>query len=428
MSQDTDLGLRGGSKLHDLLGLFSGYSHGKLGELARHARAYAVENGIEAAFKSLTSTSSLRISFHPGEQDIIVSSQGGYIVLDARTQLAGPGYHAFVVGFVDYLNRTHGWVWNFASAIQHFGDDTGYFSDRDFAALQRSMAQAFTTLSRSLLDSGDGPYDLCPMAINIDTPAFALTTLGPRDRAFFEDPEPEQFYPWWREGVTAETVRTMALCRMWLETLWRVPDMTGEVTDLTDLKRLLDRAIAMGARFAPHEGADDVAALLRGEPLTKADDVTCVGYARHPMRCILGQGWSLAVSSNYQQDFSSERVTCSFLSDDREVHVTLGYEPDSETLTWPKADVGEEYARYQTEHSWAILSTYSWVQDGQRLWVWQGMYQSHVGWAQISAVSASEDDQAWADKILRSVQADGYADSPVVDNIDQEGDGDSGLY
>src|SRR5438105_2346106 len=120
------LGLRGGSKLHDVLGLLSAYGTRKLKDLVGLAQAYARHHHVEAAFRSLQTSNGWRISFHPAAPDIVLGLSGGYVVLQAGTLETGPGYHAFVVGLIDYLSRQHQWVWEFRSTVRHFADDTGY--------------------------------------------------------------------------------------------------------------------------------------------------------------------------------------------------------------------------------------------------------------------------------------------------------------
>ena len=149
------LGLRGGRKLHGVMALFADYCASKLKEVVQHAHAYAAEQGLEATLRITRSQTQRRISFHPAAQDIILSFDAGYVVMDARTIEVGPGYHAFVVGFVDYLSRHHQWVWDFDNAKQGFSDDTGYYRDRDFGALETAMAGTLTWLRTTLLNLED---------------------------------------------------------------------------------------------------------------------------------------------------------------------------------------------------------------------------------------------------------------------------------
>lgn len=402
------LGLRAGSKLHGLLGLFADYGKAKLKDVVRHARDYARLHGIEAAFRDRRTVEATRISFHPAAEDIMLDSLGGYIVMDARTSGAGPGYHAFVVGFIDYLNRHKGWAWNAASAIQHFGDDTGYWSNRDFSALQNAMAGAFAELCE-VVALDPGPVHLCSLEYNLATDYFAATSLGLRDIAFFEQPAPENFFPWWEEGLTSSTLRNMALCKMWLETAWQPPGDPGQTAELEGVKQLIDRAVALGAEFASNEGACDIDTLLRGETLANADDVTCIGYGRYPTRYMGNGGWTLGLPGGYRQDISDDMYICSFVSEDRVVRLE-GEEAVTPLshLTWPQVegDAADEFARFETDRYWAILSAYATVEHGAQLWVWRGDYQSLAGSATVTAISRHQDDGAWAEKVLRSVDHD----------------------
>ena len=403
------LGVRCGSKLHEVLGLFAVYSDGKLKDLVRHGFVYASLHGVEPAFRNRSTARVTRFSFHPAADDIVLTCDGGYVVMDARTSAVGPGYHAFIVGFIDYLNQQKAWLWNVASAIQHFGDDTGFFGDRDFSALQNTMAGAFTELCQDLVTVGQGPFHLCNLDYNVAADYFAATSLGLRDIGFFEQPEPDNFFPWWDEGVTAATLRNMALCKMWLETSWQPPADASQASDLDSVKRLVDRAVALGAEFAVNEGAGDIDALLRGEALGNADDVTCVGYGRYPARYMGNGGWTLGLSGCYREDISDDMYTCSFVSDDRVVHLEA-YEAVTPLshLIWPEieGDADDECVRFKSGRYWAILSAYATVEHGAQLWVWRGAYQSLAGSAIVTAISRHQDDVAWGEKVLRSVDRD----------------------
>jgi hypothetical protein len=165
------LGLRGGSKLHDVLALLSPYGAKKLKDLVGLAQAYARHHDVEAAFRSHRVSGGWQISFHPAATDIFLSLEGGYVVIKADTLPAGPGYHAFVAGFIHWLPRHHQWVWEFRNAIRHFADDTGYIQNRDFSALQTVMADEFAAMCQGLVEipaDNKGPENVwLPQAFNL---------------------------------------------------------------------------------------------------------------------------------------------------------------------------------------------------------------------------------------------------------------------
>ena len=415
------LGLRGGSKLHNVLGLLNAYGQGKLKDLVALAQAYAKHHHVDAAFRSLRIEDGWRISFHPAAPDIVLSVSGGYVVLQADTLEAGPGYHAFVVDFIGYLSRQHQWVWEFRDAIQHFADDTGYFHDRDFAALQAVMATEFAAMCEGLLElekRAHVPHNIwLPAPLNLAAEPFAATSLGFRDRAFFDPPQPERFFPWWEEGLTPQVVKNMALCKMWLETSWQPPANAGEQRDLGACRDLIERARAMGAEFTDSEGAGDIDLLLRDEALDLLSDADNIGYWRRDAWYQDAGGWLIALPASHREEIGDEDQLCALVGDDRAVYMRCYVNAAEQTpLEWPepKTEGYREYLRFETEQCRVVIEAGEMDEDedGIRWWRWHGLYNAPTGSALITVVSSNEDDAAWAEKVLRSVQPPADAPDP----------------
>ncbi len=411
------LGLRAGSPLNALFGLFTLHGSRKLKELADHARAYAQHHHIEAAFRSYETQRGWHIVFHPAAPEIMASLQGSSVILDARTLEAGPGYHAFVVGFLDYLTEHHQWTWEVQSAPRHLGDDTGYAQDRDFAALQTLMAGEFTAMCHGLveLEAGDhSPQNVwLPQLFDLATDDFAATSLGFRDRAFFAAPNPDAFFPWWEGGVTAQTVKNLALSKMWLDVAWTPPANAREQQDLQTCRLLIDRARVLGATFADDQGSDDIDSLLCGEAVG-ADGI---GYLRQDTWYLETGGWWIALSTGYRAELDTDRQTWSLLSDDRGVYMQSYFFEDARAhLDWPDklSDTYSEYLRFKTDAYWAVLQSGEMEAEGDEgpWFVWEGIYSSLTGSARITLVSCYQNDAAWAEKVLRSVRPE--RDSPMI--------------
>jgi hypothetical protein len=401
------LGLRGGAKLHDLLGLFGPYGEGKLRDLARQIQAYAEHHDLAAAFRIRRGQDGLLVSFHPAAPDIVFSVEGGHVVMTAETIKAGPGYHAFVVGLIDYLSRHHQWVWTFRSASRRFADDTGFYHDRDFAALQATMAGEFAGLCEGLAQvepcENSIPYCIwLPTDFSLATNAFAATSLGFRDRAFFEQPSPERFFPWWEQGLTAQTVKNMALAKMWLEVSW-APETDSDRAELEKTQGLIDRARALGAGFADDEGAGDIAALLRGETLATRDSAGRIGYWRQDIWYSDSDGWSVPLPAYYREDIGDDGQMCAVQYGDRAVYMRSGvFETPLTEPEWPDQvwEGCSEILRFETGDYRVTVQT---ELDDNDQKLWRAEYCTRDGAARIG-IAFSAGDEAWAEKVVRSVQ------------------------
>ncbi len=402
--------LRGGAKIQGFWGLVGG-GGGKMRELAQHARAYAQAHGIEVVFRGERTETLWRLSFHPAASDITVALEGGYVTLTARTGAVGPGYHAFVAGFVDYLSE-RGWVWDFDDAIHAFRDDSGYYADRDFAALQVNFADAFAAVSRQMIASPEDQglfYVDIPLAVDIVADDFAATSLGFRDRTFFETPDASTFFPWWEEGVTGQTVRNMALSKMWLEVSWQTPLSAGETRDVDICAELIEHARAMGAEVHDDEGAADIDALRRGE----APGSTGVGYWRQDYRFQGPGGWTVCLPANYRQEVGEG--SCSLTDGDRVVTLTGWPIDETPKLEWPTPPEDfDEDDRFNTVLYRAIVISGSEAREGGHVWGWQGIYQSLDATATVTVGSIHEDDRAWAEAVFRTVQPEAYIGRSVA--------------
>ncbi len=109
----SSFGLRGGVKLPGVLGSFGLNGHATLRKLEQQIRAYAEHHGVEAAFGSRQKRDVwgiLGVTFHPAAPDIVFEVWQGDVIMTAETFQAGPGYHAFITGLVDYLSQHHQWA------------------------------------------------------------------------------------------------------------------------------------------------------------------------------------------------------------------------------------------------------------------------------------------------------------------------------
>ncbi len=81
-------GLRGGAKLRSLLWLIA--SNRQLRDIVPQSRAYSLQHGVEAAFRSHSTETRAQVSFHPAAPDIVFSIEGGQVVISAMTSAVGP--------------------------------------------------------------------------------------------------------------------------------------------------------------------------------------------------------------------------------------------------------------------------------------------------------------------------------------------------
>ena len=404
----SSLGLRGGAKLPGLMGSLGLNGQAKLRELEPQVRAYVGHHGIGAAFAGTQKRGTLRIALHPAASDIVFEVSQGYVVMAAETFQAGPGYHAFIAGLVDYLSQQHGWAWDFDNASKHFFDDTGYYRDRDFAALQTAMTGELGRMCQTVLvaDSPEGT----PRHVGLRLPFtlasdhFAATSMGFRDKAFFEQPDPARFFPWWEEGTTAQVLKNLALCKMWDEIFWQPHEGDLDRQDAKTGETLIDLARAAGAEFAPDEGVEDLAALARGVPTDINGGAGRIGYWRQDIWYDDTRGWAVPLPAFYEREFGRDGQICELTYGNRMVLLRSGRHATTQQPEWggPPREGCVERLRFETEAYRAVV--YAHPDDDSAMQLLTGIFSSRTGSAKIDVALRKGDDEAWAEKVLRSVR------------------------
>ena len=139
------------------------------------------------------------VSVIPIEEAVRFEQKKNEVYLSARTSSAGPGYHDYLAGLLDELISIEDLV---ATEKPEHLDETGYWVERDFLALQAEMSKYFHMVAQVVVDKTEGGvFD--PIGVGV-TPGVlpegyankVLTLRGPRDRSFFElDGEAAEAFP-----------------------------------------------------------------------------------------------------------------------------------------------------------------------------------------------------------------------------------------
>ena len=178
----------------------------------------------------------LLVRLHPADEEVRVSLHGERILLSARTNGGGPGYHAFVVSLMDEVAAAHKlrWLPEVTEGDAVFNDETGYFADRRADVLKDSMAAWLVAVARHLSDAAvDGNLYLMSMPMGTPVPcglAGVVTPMGCVSLSWLRetaDPEATEadvraraagFFPWWEAAVDEH-----ARVGVGRSALWRFP-------------------------------------------------------------------------------------------------------------------------------------------------------------------------------------------------------------
>lgn len=163
-------------------------------------------------FLSEQGTSELALFLHPAEENVDISYDGRDVTLSAKTSSAGPGYHAWLVNFVDHIGERVGITWDWRDGDEDSADETDYHSHRDFGRLQAAMANWLQEFSKYFLNESDlDSLNIClPLDFSPVHEHFAISPMGVWEREWFEcviraDADEigdiaQTFFPAWRRS------------------------------------------------------------------------------------------------------------------------------------------------------------------------------------------------------------------------------------
>lgn len=163
------------------------------------------------------------VSLHPGAERIALQGVGrSSITFTAVTSSAGPGYHVAVCSLAELLADTMNLRWREVDA----GDESGYWKNREFSALQHEMCRWLSHLCGFARAQPTGQLQIAmPFGGKPRTEGYVLTQTGPRTRDWIELGEGapllmKDFFPWWDEGHGATFHLGRALVDLWMNVPW----------------------------------------------------------------------------------------------------------------------------------------------------------------------------------------------------------------
>jgi hypothetical protein len=305
-------------------------------ELDGYARVIPGEDG-----------SSLLVKLHPAEEELRLWLEDDWLMASAKTSSTGPGYHGFLVGMLDRLAEALGSAWVWDDEARDFLDETGFATERDFAALQAAMARQLQATAKWVASDDLDPLGSFRLSLAIDfdpeRPGEILSPLGPWTLPWFESvaradearllPFAQRFYPWWDDGFTPDTRQKLALVLLWIEFPWCAPlapeeRQIGEVA----LRFLESAGPEWHAEGREAPDSDELKRLLAA----RTDAVIPpqrdgVGYRRGPMSRPVPGPWRIIVPGYFREEIDDDGGAQTYWFDDFVVRgSSLSFKADPE--------------------------------------------------------------------------------------------------
>ncbi|MCL1852321.1 MAG: hypothetical protein FWF88_04740 [Peptococcaceae bacterium] len=187
-----------------------------------------------------------RLRLVPFEEEVCGTWESDQLRIYAKTNSAGPGYHAYLVDILDRLGVS-------PTKIE---DETGYYTNLDFGLLQNAMTQWLRHVSGQVVQlSASGQYSNIAISLtsnNVpDTPGhLTCCPLGYYETAFFAgahagDPRGTDFFIWWNKERDASFYKNTALNLLWCEVNWLPPETDQEKETVAAALACLAQAYAL---------------------------------------------------------------------------------------------------------------------------------------------------------------------------------------
>ncbi|MEL7257117.1 MAG: hypothetical protein AAFN80_04645 [Pseudomonadota bacterium] len=237
----------------------------------------------------------------PLEEDVHFTIENGVLRVSAKTSSLGPGYHAHLANSLRKLADANGFEWQ---EDEEYFDETGYFSNDNFEVLQSEHDKIGHSLAGLLIKQAELgmnnfrlglPADFNVMGLN----DFALTSLGPRPKSFFENFSAEAYFIWWEKNLSPQTRQYMAEALLWSELSWAAPLAPhDQVLAATALELTTDLELPWQA---------ELRSLIDAQK-PRAPTLDGIGYKRHHFRRRGTGHWTLLVPGYFELEADDDKL------------------------------------------------------------------------------------------------------------------------
>jgi hypothetical protein len=315
--------------------------------LAEDIATFAKADPADALLQQLMDVSrtpegALEVLLHPAEEPLNFSlKENGALLCSAKTSTAGPGYHAYVVEWLEQLGRVCKLDWQWAP--EGGGDETGYCRHRDMERLQAEMTRQLLGIVKIVVDH-KADYKNLMLGMPVGFPCVlgnhcAISSMGFWDAdwfdAFANGDEAQRldlsraFFPWWSEGRNAEFWERLGRVLLWVGVPWHVPESEAEILASKLPLECFERArkLSPGVR-APETELSELRCLLGDNAPQRPPHPEGIGFRRRMMLRPLVANWTIELPGYWYDEMQEDGKAQAYWFGDRTVRGSaLSYNP-----------------------------------------------------------------------------------------------------
>ncbi len=264
----------------------------------------------------------MSVVLHPAAEPVEFTFDAKHnLVCNAKTNTAGPGYHAFLVELLERAASNCNFRWQCDQQGDYL-DETGYWQQRDFHLLQGEMVHWLQVLSGALLEQdAQQHFQLCldmNLVGKIAGNYFAAYPLGYLSRDWFERVKQadwvmvrefaQEFFPWWGQGMNANMWLKRSLVYAWCEIPWHAPANAHEKAIYRSASCCFRKARELDSSLIFPE--DDLSELetfaTQSFPSTLPPREQGIGFFRFANNWSLAGGWRINLPGYWYAEFDEE--------------------------------------------------------------------------------------------------------------------------
>lgn len=366
-----------------------------------------------------------QVALVPFEEELRVDLGDGGITISAKTNSAGPGYHAYLISLVDKAIRRL----LIRKKRVKAEDETGYYHNRDFPALQKSISGWLATVAGVLLQSDSEQPCAVSMPLSIMPVAagrFAFSQLGYFDRGFFRAVLDDQnvqelcrkFFIWWDQEKNALFYKNCALAAMWNELNWLYPQTKAEEQLYKSVRDCIKQADKLDPGDFPAAAWLEIARLLDDQRLIRrlkarfglSDGAAMeIGYLRGGIHDRFLGSWRLTRPGMMHVECDAEGGWC-WWDDNRTIRASAvassdkAGEPSLAEIAGDES--GSEPFPILEEHGLTARISHTEIEeDEQPAWLTRLFASKDEQLLVLSVFYGDEEDREWAEAVCASVRA-----------------------
>lgn len=308
------------------------------------SRAWAEDKGLAGLFYGRQEPDRALVSFYPPDGALAFEIARSGVTIDAKTSVAGPGFHAALIDLCDALERMLGLEWNWRAG----GDETGFAISRDRGALQEAFLGQFTAFCDHYRRSG-AAYDYklnLELGLAVGVRGGVATPLGVHPLSLFtscanDDRESlvdaaRSVFPWWSDQLGREFWTNALSALLWTQVEWRRPtgpSVAWEEHVHAAALHAAERARQCGAALSNevNQGLRQIASMT--PEMTPPGEG--IGYRRGDRAFDLGGPWTIDVPAYYVFQTEEDGAACLWFGTEEIRGTSFTYTPkDPGELVW----------------------------------------------------------------------------------------------